>query len=48
MNNTTFTGYHSLKSGLQAQHDVLYDNIKIDDLYIHTNYFVDGEKWTRA
>ena len=48
LNNTTFTGYHNLKSGLQAQHDVLYDNIKIDDLYIHTNYFVDGEKWTRA
>ena len=34
--------------GFQAHHDVLYDNITIEDLYVHTNYFTSGDIWSNA
>ena len=27
---------------------MLYDNIKIKDLYVHTNYFANGEIWSNV
>jgi len=43
INNLEFTGYENLMQGFQAHHDVLYDNITVEDLYVHTNYFTSGD-----
>lgn len=48
INNIEFSGYDNLIPGFKAHHDVLYDNINIEDMYIHTNYFADGEIWSNA
>ena len=48
INNLEFTGYENLMQGFQAHHDVLYDNITIEDLYVHTNYFTSGDIWSNA
>ena len=34
--------------GFQAHHEILYTDISIEDLYVHTNYFADGEVWSNA
>ena len=43
LNNTELNGFENLTAGFKAHHDMLYDNIKIKDLYVHTNYFANGE-----
>ncbi len=48
INNLEFTGYENLMQGFQTHHDVLYDNITIEDLYVHTNYFTSGDIWSNA
>lgn len=48
INNIEFSGYDNLIPGFKAHHDILYNNINIEDMYIHTNYFADGEIWTNA
>ena len=48
INNIELQGYDNLMPGFKAHHDILYENIKINDLYVHTNYFADGEIWSNA
>lgn len=48
INNIEFSGYENLIPGFKAHHEILYNNINIKDLYVHTNYFADGEIWTNA
>ena len=48
INNMELQGYDNLMPGFKAHHDFLYENIKINDLYVHTNYFADGEIWSNA
>jgi len=48
INNLEITGYENLMQGFQAHHDVLYDNIVVEDLYVHTNYFTSGDIWSNA
>ena len=48
INNLEISGYENLMQGFQAHHDVLYDNIIVEDLYVHTNYFTSGEIWSNA
>ena len=47
-NNTEITGFENLTAGFKAHHDVLYKNIELKDVYVHTNYFVSGEIWSNA
>ena len=48
INNLDINGYDNLIPGFKAHHEILYDNIKIKDLYVHTNYFANGEIWSNA
>ncbi len=48
INNLDINGYDNLVVGFKAHHEILYDNIKIKDLYVHTNYFLNGEVWSNA
>tara|TARA_Y100000766_G_scaffold257679_1_gene245407 strand:+ start:248 stop:742 length:495 start_codon:yes stop_codon:yes gene_type:complete len=48
INNTEITGFENLTAGFKAHHDMLYNNIELKDLYVHTNYFASGEIWTNA
>ncbi len=48
INNLEISGYDNLMQGFQAHHEVLYDNITIEDLYVHTNYFTSGDIWSNA
>ncbi len=48
INNLEFSGYDNLIPGFKAHHDILYDDINIDEVYVHTNYFSDGEVWSNA
>ena len=47
-NNTEITGFENLTAGFKAHHDMLYNNIKLKDVYVHTNYFASGEIWSNA
>ena len=48
VNNQELNGYENLIAGYKAHHELLYDNISIDELYVHTNYFSDGEVWSNS
>ena len=49
INNTDeITGFENLTAGFKAHHDMLYNNIELKDLYVHTNYFASGEIWSNA
>ena len=48
INNTVIEGKDNLMTGWKAHHEVLYSNINIEEVYIHTNHFVDGAVWTNA
>ena len=48
INNMEINGYDNLIPGFKAHHEILYNNINIKDLYVHTNYFVNGEIWSNA
>lgn len=48
MNNIEISGYDNLIQGFKAHHDILFDNIKIQDTYVHTNYFANDEIWSNA
>ena len=47
-NNTEITGFENLTAGFKAHHDMLYNNIELKDVYVHTNYFASGEIWSNA
>tara|TARA_A200000113_G_C8678221_1_gene294655 strand:+ start:127 stop:615 length:489 start_codon:yes stop_codon:yes gene_type:complete len=47
-NNTEITGFENLAAGFKAHHDMLYNNIELKDVYVHTNYFASGEIWSNA
>ena len=48
INNTEILGYDNLTNGFKAHHEILYENINIKDVYVHTNYFANGEIWSNA
>tara|TARA_B100000941_G_C28486644_1_gene545384 strand:+ start:1056 stop:1547 length:492 start_codon:yes stop_codon:yes gene_type:complete len=48
INNTEILGYENLTNGFKSHHEILYENINIKDVYVHTNYFADGEIWSNA
>ena len=48
INNMEINGYDNLIPGFKAHHEILYNNINIKDLYVHTNYFANGEIWSNA
>ena len=48
INNMEINGYDNLIPGFKAHHEILYNNINIKDLYVHTNYFSNGEIWSNA
>ncbi len=48
INNLDINSYDNLIPGFKAHHEILYDNIKIKDFYVHTNYFANGEVWSNA
>ena len=48
LNNTELNGFENLTAGFKAHHEMLYNNIKIKDLYVHTNYFANGEIWSNV
>ena len=48
VNNQELNGYENLIAGYKAHHELLYDNISVDELYVHTNYFSDGEVWSNS
>jgi len=48
INNMEINGYDNLIPGFKAHHETLYNNINIKDLYVHTNYFANGEIWSNA
>ena len=35
-------------TGWKSHHEVLFENIDIQDVYVHTNYFSDGAVWSNA
>ena len=48
LNNTELNGFETLAAGFKAHHDMLYNNIELKDIYVHTNYFASGEIWSNA
>ena len=48
INNMVIDGRDNLMSGWKAHHDLLYKDINIQDVYVHTNYFNNGEVWSNA
>ena len=38
----------NLIAGYKAHHELLYNDISIDELYVHTNYFSSGEVWSNS
>ena len=48
INNIVIDGKDDLLNGWKPHHDFLYENINIEDLYVHTNYFADGTIWSNA
>lgn len=48
INNTVIEGKDNLMTGWKSHHEILYVDISIEDVYIHTNYFSNGEVWTNA
>ena len=48
INNMEINGYDNLIPGFKAHHEILYNNINVKDLYVHTNYFSNGEIWSNA
>jgi len=48
INNIIIEGKDDLMTGWKSHHEILYSNINIEDVYIHTNYFSDGRVWTNA
>ena len=48
INNTVIDGKNNLMTGWKSHHEVLYVNINIEDVYIHTNYLSNGNVWTNA
>ncbi len=47
-NNTEITGFENLTAGFKAHHDMLYKDIELKNVYVHTNYFASGEIWSNA
>ena len=48
INNTVIDGKNNLMTGWKSHHEILYVNIDIEDVYIHTNYLSNGNIWTNA
>ena len=48
VNNQELNGYENLITGFKAHHELLYNDISIDELYVHTNYFSNGEVWSNS
>ena len=48
INNTEFSGRDNLMGGFKMHHDALYSNIAVADMRIHTEYWSDGEVWSRS
>ena len=48
INNVDFSGRDNLMGGFKMHHDALYRNIAIQDMRIHSEYWSDGEIWSRS
>ena len=48
INNLEISGLDNLLAGYKAHHELLYDNIAVQDVYVHTNYFSNGNTWSNA
>ena len=48
INNTIIKGKDNILNAWKSHHDFLYQDINIEDLYVHTNYFADGTIWSNA
>jgi len=48
INNLVIDGRDNLMTGWKSHHEVLFENIDIQDVYVHTNYFSDGAVWSSA
>ena len=48
INNVEFSGRDNLMGGFKMHHDALYSNIAIKDMRIQSEYWNDGEIWSRS
>ena len=48
INNVEFSGRDNLMGGFKMHHDALYSNIAIKDMRIQSEYWSDGEIWSRS
>ena len=48
INNIEFSGRDNLMGGFKMHHDALYSNIVIKDIRIQSEYWSDGETWSRS
>jgi ketosteroid isomerase-like protein len=48
INNLEFSGRENLMGGFKMHHDALYSNIDIKDMRIQSEYWSDGEVWSRS
>ena len=48
VNNEEINGLNNLLKGFKAHHELLYNDIAVNDVYVHTNYFSSGDIWSNA
>lgn len=48
INNAVFSGRDNLMGGFKMHHDIMYKDIAIEESTIQTEYWSNGEVWSRA